>query len=318
MTKKRGNLIMEFVESGTCAISQNNGSFADLEFKKMLGRGGFGSVYLAFDTQADPPSVAVKVEPLMKGKRYQLDVENEAYLKLSGSTYVPQVYGFGHITDQNGQEYLALKMERMGPSLAALMRKYAPLSLKTLIQLTIQMLHAIEDVHKAGLVHGDIKPSNFVFGSRINNRDRDLCIIDFGTSIPYRCQETGMHATCDLEKDTMGTLNFMSFMAHCGFSKSRRCDLESFCYTLVYLKRQKLPWSDAGTDLQIAQIKQTTTITTLCEGVPTGFQKLFHKISTLKLDEEPDYAAYRNLLKSCGRLSGLDLDWTYEWDEPKA
>ena len=293
--------------------------FSQLKFKKLLGRGGFGAVYLALDTLTSQ-TVAVKLEPLVKGKGYRLDHESEAYLRMSGSTRVPQVHGLKHIVDQNGQEYLALGMERMGASIDRLMWRYGLLSLKTVIQLGIQMLFAIEDVHKAGLIHRDVKPSNFVLGSTVKRRNCGLCIIDFGIAFPYRDSETGELAS--FSKNVFaGSMMFMSRDAHLALLPCQKDDLESFCYTLIYMRKKSLPWdaAEASSTVQlmsvIHEIKKAADIETLCSGLPEEFGTFLGKIWALELGQEPDYAAYRNLLTSCAIQNGVVLDWTYEWDD---
>lgn len=295
--------------------------FSEVKFCNVLSQGGFGAVYSTYDSRRGR-SIAVKLELLKYGKGFCLDLENEAYLKLAGSCRVPQVYGLKHVVDQEGEEYLALSMERMGQSLQDLLTRYRPLSLKTVIQLGIQMLHAIEDVHKVGLVHRDVKPSNFVFGSRAITRDQDLCIIDFGTAAPYVDEETGEHLPLT-RTGVVGTISLMSIRAHLGAQQSRQDDLISFFYTLIYLKCTILPWPHSQVPdpkeqlVKTFHIKEATSIETLCSGLPEEFRTLMAEIWGLGFEQEPKYEDYRILLKSCATREGMVLDWSYEWSVAK-
>lgn len=101
----------------------------------------------------------------------------------------------------------------------------------------IQLLERIESLHSKNLIHRDLKPENIVIGWH----DIDLIyLIDFGLAKYYR--ESGNHIPMVDKKGIIGTARYASISAHLGKEQSRRDDLESLCYVLIYLNKGKLPW----------------------------------------------------------------------------
>ena len=104
--------------------------------------------------------------------------------------------------------------------------------------IAIQMLKRIEVLHSKNILHRDIKPENFVIGCGSNQHL--VYIIDFGLAkyfirkgefIPY-IEGKGM----------VGTARYASIKTHKGIEQSRRDDLESIGYTLIYFLNGELPW----------------------------------------------------------------------------
>merc|ERR1712127_724488 len=131
-------------------------------------------------------------------------------------------------------------MEYLGPNLDNLFefcgRRF---SLKTVLMITIQVLNRIEVFHNKGFIHRDIKPDNFLIG--IDNKKSRIYMIDFGLSkkiissggvpIPYRN-----------DKSFTGSYRYSSIRNHKGIEQSRRDDLESIGYMLIYFLSGRLPW----------------------------------------------------------------------------
>lgn len=141
---------------------------------KQLGVGSFGQVWLAKDPNTQE-KVAIKLES-RKEKELQIFLEYRFYKMLEKSERIPKIYKLCPVFDTKGEEWCGLVMECMGNSLDTLSEKHKKFSLKSTIQVAIQMLHAIEAVHTAGIIHRDIKPDNFMFGSKENGRDKVLCM----------------------------------------------------------------------------------------------------------------------------------------------
>lgn len=293
-----------------------NGRWA---LEKQLGVGSFGQVWLARD-MSTKQKVAIKLES-QKEKELQIFLEFSFYKALEKSDRIPKIYKICPVHDNKNEEWCGLVMECMGNSLDSLSDKYAKFSLKSTIQVTIQMLHAIEAVHSAGIVHRDIKPDNFMFGLKENNgRDKVLCMIDFGLAKYWRNPDTGKHIANEKAIMILGTARYMSANAQTGMTQSRRDDLISIGYLMVFFAIGRLPWQ--GLDIDDSRkrsevtgnMKNKITATELCKGLPSEFTELVRKFRCLRFEETPDYAGYRKLMQTCAENQKITLDDVYDWD----
>lgn len=132
-------------------------------------------------------------------------------------------------------------MDLLGPSVEDLFamcnRKF---SLKTTLMLADQLLQRIEWLHSKDYIHRDIKPENFLMG--LNKKSHVVYLIDFGLSKKYRDSKTHQHIPYKENKNLTGTARYASINAHLGIEESRRDDLESIGYMMVYLAQGYLPW----------------------------------------------------------------------------
>jgi serine/threonine protein kinase len=85
-----------------------------------------------------------------------------------------------------------------------------------------------------------MKPENFLIG--IGARSSIIHVIDFGLSKMYRNPKTHDHIPILEGKKLTGTARYVSIHTHLGIEQSRRDDLESLSYILVYLLKGELPW----------------------------------------------------------------------------
>ena len=199
------------------------------------------------------------------------------YRELQGCTGIGRVMYFGTYRDCN-----VMVMELLGPSLEDLFNKCGRrFSLKTTLQLADQLLERAETLHENHLIHRDIKPANFV--TTPGEHSMVFCI-DFGLSKRYRHPHTLQHIPYREGRSLTGTPRYASVANHQGIETSRRDDLESIGYILVYFLLGKLPWQGlkvppnvAGTASQkhrlILDRKQTTPLPELCRGCPVEFQE---------------------------------------------
>lgn len=213
-------------------------------------------------------------------------------------------------------------MELLGQSLESLFQaNNRKLSLKTVCMCALQMIDRLEWVHSRNLIHRDIKPDNFVIGK--NKKSHILYLIDFGLSKKYWSNSTKSHIKFTMNKKMTGTARYVSINGISGGEQSRRDDLESLCYVLIYLLKGELPWQGLKIERKeerykkIYEKKKNTTEEKLCEGLPEEFQTYLKYIKNIKFDAKPDYNHLRKLFYSILEKNELKFDYIYDWTESK-
>lgn len=278
---------------------------------RKIGSGSFGEIYLGTNIQTNE-EVAIKLENV-KTKHPQLLYESKLYRILQGGTGIPNVRWFGVEGDYN-----VLVMDLLGPSLEDLFnfcsRKF---SLKTVLMLADQMINRVEFVHSKSFLHRDIKPDNFLMG--LGRRANQVYIIDFGLAKKYRDTTTHQHIPYRENKNLTGTARYASMNTHLGIEQSRRDDLESLGFVLMYFLRGSLPWQGlkAGNKKQkydkISEKKVSTSIEALCRGYPTEFASYFHYCRSLRFDDKPDYAYLKRIFRDLFIREGFQFDYVFDW-----
>jgi casein kinase 1 len=278
---------------------------------RKIGSGSFGEIYLGTNIQTNE-EVAIKLENV-KTKHPQLLYESKLYKILQGGTGVPNVRWFGVEGDYN-----VLVMDLLGPSLEDLFNFCSrKLSLKTVLMLADQMINRVEFFHSKSFLHRDIKPDNFLMG--LGRRANQVYIIDFGLAKKYRDSSTHQHIPYRENKNLTGTARYASMNTHLGIEQSRRDDLESLGYVLMYFLRGSLPWQGlkAGTKKQkyekISEKKVSTSIEALCRGYPTEFASYFHYCRSLRFDDKPDYAYLKRIFRDLFIREGFQFDYVFDW-----
>lgn len=278
---------------------------------KKIGSGSFGEIYLGTIIQTNE-EVAIKLENI-KTKHPQLLYESKLYRLLQGGTGIPNLRWFGVEGDYN-----VLVIDLLGPSLEDLFNFCSrKLSLKTVLMLADQMINRIEFLHSKSFLHRDIKPDNFLMG--LGRRANQVYMIDFGLAKKYRDTSTHQHIPYRENKNLTGTARYASMNTHLGIEQSRRDDLESLGYLLMYFLRGSLPWQGlkAGNKKQkyekISEKKVSTSIEALCRGYPTEFSSYFHYCRSLRFDDKPDYAYLKRLFRDLFIREGFQFDYVFDW-----
>jgi len=227
---------------------------------------------------------------------------------------IPSVRWYGVEGDYN-----VMVMDLMGKSLEDLFnfcgRKF---HLKTVLMLADQILNRIEVVHTKCYIHRDIKPDNFLVG--IGLRRHMIYMIDFGLAKLYRDPRTHRHIAYREGKSLTGTARYASINTHLGVEQSRRDDLESIGYMLMYFLRGSLPWQGlaANTKRQkyerILERKISTPTDTLCQGLPAEFRLYFEHTRSLKFDDRPDYDYLKRLFRELFFRKGFSYDNMFDWE----
>src|SRR5215471_3964457 len=174
-------------------------------------------------------------------------------------------------------------------------------------------------MHSCHFIHRDIKPDNFLMG--VGKDNHQVNIIDFGLAKKYRDPMTHLHILCQYNYALTGTAAFASINNHRGLEQSRRDDLESLAYVLIYLFRGSLPWYKPKTTAtarrsnhsRMLRKKMELTPEVLCEECPEELALFLVHARTLQFDDRPDYAYLRKLfhdrLLGEGYQSSDPFDW---------
>ncbi|KAH9785332.1 Casein kinase 1-like protein 9 [Citrus sinensis] len=278
---------------------------------RKIGSGSFGELYLGVNVQTGE-EIAVKLE-LVKTKHPQLHYESKLYMLLQGGTGIPHLKWFGVEGDYN-----IMVIDLLGPSLEDLFnycnRKF---SLKTVLMLADQLINRVEYMHSRGFLHRDIKPDNFLMG--LGRKANQVYIIDYGLAKKYRDLQTHKHIPYRENKNLTGTARYASVNTHLGVEQSRRDDLESLGYVLMYFLRGSLPWQGlkAGTKKQkydkISEKKVSTPIEVLCKSYPSEFVSYFHYCRSLRFEDKPDYSYLKRLFRDLFIREGFQFDYVFDW-----
>lgn len=278
---------------------------------RKIGSGSFGDIYLGTNMTTGE-EVAIKLESF-KTKHPQLLYESKIYRILHGGLGIPNVRWYGIEGDYN-----VMVLDLLGPSLEDLFnycgRRF---QLKTVLMLADQLLSRLEYVHTKSFIHRDVKPDNFLIG--LGKRQSVIHIIDFGLAKKYRDPRSHQHIPYRENKNLTGTARYASINTHIGIEQSRRDDLESLGYVLMYFIRGSLPWQGlkANTKKQkyerIMDRKMSTSTEQLCKGYATEFRSYFEYCRSLRFEDRPDYAYLKRLFKELFYRKGFQYDNMFDW-----
>ena len=129
-----------------------------------------------------------------------------------------------------------------------------------------------------------MKPDNFLIGH--GKKQNIVYVIDFGLAKRYRDPKTGEHIPYKDNKSLTGTARYASVNAHLGIEQSRRDDLESIGFILIYFLKGSLPWQGLqGKNIndkydRIKDKKVSTTIESLTSTESSSAERILHLIES--------------------------------------
>lgn len=265
----------------------------------IIGSGTFGSVLYGSDCKAKR-EFAIKFEK-SNIKTSVIELEYSLYKALGTEEGIPNIEWIGEY-----KSYKLIVLELLGPSLEKFFigcnKKFSKVTVSLLGD---QMIRRLKYIHSKGIVHRDIKPNNFMLGRFSKSMDyineKTLYIIDFGLSKEYIDFETNTHLPFRDGRRFIGTPRYASIGSHLGYKQSRRDDIESVSYILIYFLIGELPWqgikakSKAEKKEKIKEVKLEYDFS-LNKEIPKQLITLLNYSKSLEYEERPDYNLILNLI----------------------
>ena len=251
----------------------------------LLGSGGMGEVYKAVDPVLDRP-VAVKVlRPELSGDPERLSrFLHEA--RAASALNHPNILTIHEAGDHDGSRFLVSELVD-GESLRQRVAR-GPLTLREVLDITIQAASALSAAHAASIVHRDIKPDNLML-----RPDGYVKVLDFGVATfarrPGSSADSEATIAPTIETDAgviVGTIAYMSPEQARGLPVDGRSDCYSLGVVLYELVTGRAPFAaPTTTDLLVAILeREPPPLRSTAPGLPLQLEWIIEK----SLEKDPN------------------------------
>jgi len=271
------------------------------EIRSQLGTGGMGEVYLAQDTGLDR-KVALKILPpdLAEDNDRMSRFVREA--KSASALNHPNILTIHEIGEVDGLHFIATEYIE-GETLKSRLERET-LSLKSTLDIALQVASALDAAHRAGIVHRDIKPDNIMVRS-----DGIVKLLDFGLLKLTAAQtaEVDSEGQTKLQVRTsagviMGTTAYMSPEQARGLEMDARTDIWSFgCVLYEMLANQQAFHGETMTDV-LANIihREPSSIVAHRRDTPAELERIIAK--TVRKNRDERYQSAKELFDDLQQL----------------
>ncbi len=247
------------------------------QIREAIGEGAMAKVFKAYDPDINR-DLAIKVlkSQLRGDSEYHLRFLREA--KGAGVLSHPNIVTVFDVGDDGGHPYIAMELIE-GPTLSDLVGgSNKQLPVKTVVEIGIQLVRALDYAHKKGIVHRDVKPGNIMMirdSTTIKVADFGICRID--SSDATQATQVG---------NVLGTPNFMSPEQVLGEKVDSRSDLFSAGVVLYQLLTNHLPFE--GETLISVAYKITKTEPPSLDKLRPDIPLALRRIVDRSLKKQPD------------------------------
>jgi len=249
------------------------------EIKGELGRGGFATVYRAYDPRFER-EVAIKFLPpelIHSDPQFRMRFEREAKIiaKLEHPSIVP-VYDVG---EENNQPYFVMRY-MSGLSLSERIKAHT-FTIQEAAKVIEQLAPGLDEAHSKGIVHRDLKPANILF------TDKNVPLIsDFGIAKFSQGDTTGNMTGSAI----IGTPAYMAPEQASGDAIDGRADIYALGVILYEMVTGKQPYT-ADTPLGLAIKHVTEPVPRILEANPT-LPGWMEKVISTAMAKNPDDRFY--------------------------
>jgi serine/threonine protein kinase len=211
------------------------GKFGRYRILKLLGKGGMGAVYLARDEDLNR-EVALKVPRIDLDETPQALERFYQEARSAAAFRHPNICPVYEVAEINGTHYLTMAYIE-GLSLAELIRLGQPMTQRKIAELVRKLALALDEAHRNGVIHRDIKSSNIM----INSRNEPI-IMDFGLARRDRPGDARITQSGTI----MGSPAYMApEQVRDLVSTGPACDIYSLGVVLYELLARRLPFLGA-------------------------------------------------------------------------
>ena len=262
---------------------------------KKIGEGSFGNIYSVIRLK-DKSAFAMKTERI-DAKEKMLESEAFTLYNIQKGFGIPKIITYGH-----NQNYNILIETLLGDSLENIfIKRKSKCNIIDACAVGIQIIDRLEWIHSKNIIYRDIKPENFLIGI---NDPNVIYIIDFGLCKKYRSSKTGKHILPKIGLKFHGNFKFSSSNAIKGKESSRRDDIISLGYMLIYLIKKGLPWDyiykanklTSSKYIELVFLKETNAYGKLFNDLLSEFKEFIQYAENLKFEQDPNYSYLRSIL----------------------
>jgi len=290
----------------------------DFRVVRFIGRGGFAQIYEAHDT-AWNNNVAIKIARIDgSNDNRRMILEVRALLALTNTDHSPEVLACGQYDG-----FIYIVMDLLGASLRELrqiritQRALRSFSILTTVKIGLQMIDALEAVHRVGFLHRDVKPANMCIGGR--NNASTIYLVDYNMTRRYRDPATGNVFPAREVARFRGTHRYASLTTHDQQEQGPKDDLWGLFYTLAEFSEGALPWHQLIDREAIRDAKRRTTVGQIFRTLPAvEMRRYAAHLHTLRYNHLPDYQLLKSILLACLPDGSLPGDSRFDWEAPRA
>ena len=253
-----------------------------------LGEGGFGQVYQAWDTKLHR-HVAIKY---LKNVTAGVDLTREA--RLAASLHHPAFVKIHAL--ENTSDGQAIVMELVpGRTLRQILESNAP-GISSTLEIVRQVAQAMDEAHRAGLIHGDLKPSNLM-----QEPSGAVRILDFGLATQADRDAT----TSIVQADPQGTIAYMAPEVLTGASLSATSDIYALGVILYELLMGKRPFAQlSGLALAAAVIQSNSDQWPWSDELPLVLRHLVRAMTERQVENR--VASMQTVVEKISELMAVD------------
>ena len=205
---------------------------AHFDLVRLLGRGGMGFVYLAYDTSLDREVAVKTLAPELAGDAAVLSrFYNEA--RAGARIHHANVVAIYHVGCDQGQPYFAMEYVE-GKTLADRLDRGERLAPHEALEVVLAAAKGLAAAHRRGIVHRDVKPSNLLLAE-----DGTVKIADFGLA-----KSLAIDSELSTPGTILGTPAYMSPEQAAGKAVDHRSDVYSLGVTFYHLLAGRRPFDD--------------------------------------------------------------------------